>query len=102
MPACTECSKWEKVCVCKRGGDIVGFFFSFSVYIPGNCSAVLLNNETVCVYVYTHRPQNLCLIRVKNAAELIEICRLGSCQEFGGQTLTKWKSRLNSQIILTL
>lgn len=28
-------------------------FFSFSVYIPGNCSAVLLNNETVCVRVHT-------------------------------------------------
>lgn len=41
-------------------------------------------------------------MRVKNAAELIEIYRLGSCQEFGGQMLTKWKSWLNSQIILML
>lgn len=30
----------ECVCVCKGGGDI------FSVCIPGNCSAALLNNET--------------------------------------------------------
>lgn len=54
MFACTERSKWEKVCVCKRGGDVWFFFFSFSVYIPGNCSAVLLNNENVCVCVHVH------------------------------------------------
>lgn len=32
--------------MCKRGGDI------FSVCIPGNCSAALLNNETsACILV---------------------------------------------------
>ena len=36
------------MCVCKRGGDI---FFFFSVCIPGNRSAALLNNET-SAYMY--------------------------------------------------
>ena len=60
MSVCMECMKWERdrererVCVCKRGGDI---FFFFSVCIPGNRSAALLNNETsaymyVCVCVW--------------------------------------------------
>lgn len=38
---------------------LVFFFFSFSVYIPGNCSAVLLNNETVCVRVHTSATKSL-------------------------------------------
>lgn len=37
-------------CVYGKGGDIA---FFFSVYVTGNSSAVLLNNETyVCVCVY--------------------------------------------------
>lgn len=41
-------------CVYAREAVTLLFFFSFSVYIPGNCSAVLLNNETVCVCVRVH------------------------------------------------
>lgn len=65
MSVCTECIKWERaresmyacvcVCVCKRGGDI------FSVCIPGNCSAALLNNETsACIFVHLCVSARLC------------------------------------------
>lgn len=75
----------ERVSVCKRGGDF------FSVCIPGNCSAALLNNEMcvytvcmcVCVYTLVARGGNkdtrsqqgkklqMCLIRERKQQLLI-------------------------------